>query len=707
MSSLTLSGEQLRVAKDLIQGATFLEGPAGTGKTTVGIERVLHLLESGVTADSILVLAPQRTLSLPYSEALRRSDLIAGGQVSILTVGGLARRMVDLFWPLIAKEVGFKEPDRPPTFLTLETAQYYMAQLVKPLLNQGFFETVTIDRNRLYSQILDNLNKAAVVGFSHTEIGERLKTAWIGDASQKRIFDEAQACANVFRDKCLEENLLDYSLQIEVFTHFLWPLPLFNEYIKDHFRHLIVDNVEEDTPIAHDLLSEWLPQTESMLIIYDTGGGYRRFLGADSKNAYLLKQLCREHVSFNKTYVNSPDMLAFKAALSRNLGQPEEQATGDALAVLKFKYHRYHPQMLDWVVETIAELVHSCGVPPGEIVVLTPFMTDVLHFSLSSRLDDQSVPSRIHRPSRALREEPITRCLLTLASLSHPQWEIKPATFDVAQSLMIAIQDLDLVRAHLLASVLYRVQEGIPKLQPFEQVNPEMQERLTFVLGERYERLRIWLENHMAFSETEFDLFLGRLFGEVLSQDGYGFHNNYNAGVVAANLIESVQKFRWVLGDELTAQGISPGREYVRMVMEGLVASQYVRSWNLQPIDAVLLAPAHTFLMYNRPVTYQFWLDVGGMGWWERLYQPLTHPYVLSRWWPKEESWTDANEFRTRQEALHALVQGLIRRCRRGIFLGLSELGEGGYEQRGPLLQAIQGMMVDLSTLSDAGASDV
>jgi hypothetical protein len=32
----------------------------------------------------------------------------------------------------------------------------------------------------------------------------------------------------------------------------------------------------------------------------------------------------------------------------------------------------------------------------------------------------------------------------------------------------------------------------------------------------------------------------------------------------------------------------------------------------------------------------------------------------------------------------------LIRRCRRKIYLGLSELGEQGYEQQGPLLQAIQ-----------------
>jgi hypothetical protein len=707
MSLVTPSESQLQVAKDFIKGATFLEGPAGTGKTTAAIIRALHMIYTGVPADSILVIVPQRTLARPYFDALRQPDLLTGGQVTILTMGGLARRMLDLFWPLIAGEIGFTNPDLPPTFLTLETAQYYMAQLVKPLLDQGFFETVTIDRNRLYSQILDNLNKAAVIGFSHTEIGERLKNSWIGDSSQKRIFDEAQACANAFREKCLEENLLDFSLQIEAFAKVLWPLPLFGEYLKERFRYLIVDNVEEDTPVSHDLLLEWLPHTESMLIIYDTGGGYRRFLGADAEHAYSLKGVCHEHVSFGKTYVNSPDLRAFAVELSRSLGKTVEEVAGDARSVLQFKYHRYYPQMLDWVTETIADLVNNHSVSPNEIVVLAPFMTDVLRFSLMTRLDNHSIPSRTHRPSRALREEPIIRCVLTLASISHPQWGIKPAVFDVAQALMIAIRDLDLVRAHLLANVLYRIEENVPTLQPFEQVNPEMQERMTYILGERYERLRTWIDDQKLNPETEFDLFLGRLFGEVLSQIGYGFHSNYDAGVMVANLIESIQKFRWTLGSELARHGISPGREYVRLVQDGLVASSYVRSWNLQPMDAVLLAPAYTFLMYNRPVDIQFWLDVGGIGWWERLYQPLTHPYVLSRWWPKDAKWTDADEFKTRQEALHALTQGLIRRCRRGIFLGLSELGEGGYEQRGPLLQAIHRVLLDLPAPQFVRSSDV
>jgi hypothetical protein len=365
-------------------------------------------------------------------------------------------------------------------------------------------------------------------------------------------------------------------------------------------------------------------------------------------------------------------------------------------AVLAYEYHRYHPQMLDWVASEIAGLVHEQDVPPGEIVVLAPFLTDALRFSLMNRLERWGVPARSHRPSRALREEPATQCLLTLAAIAHPQWRICPVRFDVAYALMQAIDGMDLVRAQLLAEIVYRIKDNVPTLSSFDQINPDMQERVTFVLGGRYEDLRAWIEDYISSSQMELDHFLSRLFGEVLSQAGYGFHRSYDAGEVAANLIESVQKFRWVTGDDfITEEGkegeLKPlGQEYVEMVQDGVVAAQYIRSWQLQPEDAVLLAPAYTFLMSNRPVDYQFWLNAGGRGWWERLYQPLTHPYVLSRHWSSNEVWTDADEFETRQEALHRLTLGLIRRCRRKIYLGLGELGEQGYEQQGPLLQAIQ-----------------
>ncbi|MEE8389214.1 MAG: DEAD/DEAH box helicase family protein [Anaerolineae bacterium] len=722
MTSWTLSNHQRAIAERPVESKIFLAGPSGTGKTTAGVARLLHLLDSGVPARFVLVIVPQRTLATPYYEALHRPTVGPGGQVTIVTIGGLARRMVDLFWPLVAEEAGFAKPNQPPIFLTLETAQYYMARLVHPLLDEGYFETIVIDRNRLYSQIVDNLNKAAVVGFPYTEIGERLKAAWGGEQSQRRIYDEAQACATRFREHCLAHNLLDFSLQLEVFTKYLWsetPAPsvhssaglLCRSYLLRTYTHVIADNVEEDTPVAHDLLREWLDECQSALLIYDDEAGYRRFLGADPESARALGELCNERVVFTDSFVTSPDLQALGSELAHILNHSTGERDGreklDLHAAMTYEHHRYHPEMLDWVAEEIARLVHDENTPPGEIAVLAPFLTDALRFSLTNRLAQHEIPARSHRPSRALREEPATRCLLTLATIAHPEWSICPSRFDVAYALMQAIDGMDLVRAQLLTDIVYRVRDDVPTLGSFDQIKPAMQERLTFVLGGRYEQLRGWIAGYVAGPQMELDHFLSRLFGEVLSQDGYRFHSDYDAGRVAANLIESVRKFRWVAGEETrffdvskAAQSdknlVSLGQEYLEMVQDGVIAAQYMLGWQLQPEDAVLLAPAYTFLMNNRPVDYQFWLNVGGRGWWERLYQPLTHPYVLSRHWPpggddgNGATWTDTNEVKTRQDALYRLTLGLIRRCRRKVYLGLSELGEQGYEQKGALLHAIQ-----------------
>jgi hypothetical protein len=528
-----------------------------------------------------------------------------------------------------------------------------------------------------------------VVGFPYDEIGERLKAAWVGEPGQLRVYDDVQIAAGLFRRFCLEHNLLDFSLQLEVFCQQVWPLRECRDYLQGTYRHLIYDNVEEDTPAAHDLLRAWLLDFDSALLVCDWEAGYRRFLGADPESAYALKSLCDTTLSIQDSLVMSPPIAGLSQALGAALGGERRpvQATEPAglTRPFEFEYHRFYPQMLDWVAESIANLVQGQGLPPGEIAVLAPFLSDALRFSLMERLAGYGIPARSHRPSRSLRDEPATQCLLTLAALAHPDWDLRPAKYDVAQALMQAIQGLDLVRAQLLAEVVYR--EG--KLNSFDPIIPVMQERITYRLGERYERLRLWLAAASAQAD-ELDHFLSRLFGEVLSQPGFGFHTSYDAGRATASLIESVQKFRWVAGKALEELGASVGKEYALMVQEGVIAAQYLGSWQSQPEDAVLLAPAYTFLMNNRPVGVQFWLDVGSRGWTERLYQPLTHPYVLSRAWEQGRPWGDADEVQAGDEALYRLAQGLLRRCRSRLYLGLSELGEQGYEQRGPLLVAFQ-----------------
>lgn len=678
-------------------GATFLSGPAGAGKTTAAVARLEALLRSGAPGRSILVTAPQRSLLRPYRARLRRADLPAGEAVETLTLGGLARHAVDLAWPAVAGAAGFARPDLPPTFLALETAQYYMMGIVRPLIErQGYFEGISIPRHRICGQLLDSLAKSAVMGFSHEEIGPRLSASWSGEQARKGVFHQAQACVSQFRRFCLEHNLLDFSLRVELLFKHLLQVEWCRTLLFGRYRHLIADNVEEETPAVHDLMRVWLPTCASALLVCDTDAGYRSFLGADPEGAGALRDACRHRLEMPESLVMSPGVRALERRIARGLSAPDARGGGeeDAPLALDVEEGRFFPQMLDRVADRVARLIQVEGVPPSEVVVLAPYLGDTLRFALTERLTRAGVETRSLRPSRSLAEEPTVRGLMTWAMLAHPAWGRVPPNPDVAYALTAAIDGLDPARAHLLTHWAYRPGFAGADLRPFGDVTPDAQERIGRSVGKRYEWLRAWLEDYRNGTPLFLDHFLSRLFGEALSQPGYGFHaetrqGRFDRSRIAGHLIASAARFRKTVAST-DLPGEPPDRAFVEMVEGGLIAGQYVEHRGDAPPEAVLLAPATTFLMENRPVDAQVWLNAGSFGWWERPYQPLTHPHVLTRRWDRDRLWTDAEEQASRRNDLLRLLRGLLRRCRKRVALAFSALDERGFEERGPLLNIVQ-----------------
>jgi hypothetical protein len=700
----------------------LLVGPFGVGKTTLALERIRWLLHRERTrGDDILLLTPQRTLAEPYYRALRGPSTPPGPPVRVTTFAGLARQAVELYWPLLASVAGFDDPRREPTFLNLETSQYHMARLVDEALSRGDFDAIRIERNRVISQVLDNLNKAALQGFAIEEAYQRLELA-VPQGEQRtgrlNALRAAQQISLAFRQLCLRATLIDFSMQVELFNRHV----LTNDWSRTHLfrshRHIIFDNVEEDTVSAQRLVQQWLPHLESALILADDDGGYRVFLGANALGQQAFAPLCDQQIHLAESRVMSPALLDLTRQVEQALGprgRAHTSVSGEANAnqeaqppwMVPGVGFRFYPQMIQWAVAEIRRLVQEDGVPPGEIVVLAPFVSDALRFSLQTGLAEANLELTTHRPSRALQDEPAARCLLTLACLAHPQWGARPAPADVTLALTLAIQSLDPVRGHLLSRIVYPERRGAIEIGRFGELVPEMQERITFTLGEAFDRLREWLYAYRNSAEvTPLDQFFARLFGELLSQPGYGFHADRDGAWVASQLVESARNFRWAmesvaLGEPQSGPGATAplpaayalGREYVRLIQSGALGALFAPGWRVVE-DAIFLAPAYTFLMRNRPVDVQFWLDIGAGGWWERLYQPLTHPHVLSQHWPANQPWSDLDEYTTRQETMRRLLLGLIRRTRRRIYLGVSDYSESGFEQRGPLLALINRLLV-------------
>ncbi len=710
----------------------FLTGIFGTGKTTLAIERIRWLIgQERVRGDDIIVIVPQRSLAQPYYAALRTPAMPPGPAPIVTTVASLVRNSVELYWPIISAEAGFARAGQEPTFLTLETSQYHMARFVDMAIGQGDFDGIRVERNRVISQVLDNLNKAALNRFSIDQAYARLELAVpTGEQRTGRLnaLRAAQRISHEFRALCLAESLLDFSLQVKLFNEQVMGNPWSRTHLFRSHSHLVFDNFEEDTRTAHDLVEQWLPELESALILLDEDGGYRIFLGADPTGAEAMRHAWSAEdpasvAALDKSYVMTPtvrrlhDLLDWETTCGQRPPTPPASTTQDEegqpvdpleALILPRQEFRFYPQMIDWVVQETARLIHDEGVAPGEIALLAPFVSDALRFSLETGLARHDVALTTHRPSRALEDEPAARALITLATLAHPEWGIRPAEPDVTAALTLSIEALDPVRGHLLSRVLYPPRRRTIELGSFRELETAMQERITFRAGEAYDGLRNWIYAYRADAEiAPLDQFFARLFGEVLSQPGYGLHASVTGARVAKQLVESARKFRWSLSDSQPGSDDGSddgsndgsanssgglGREYVRLFEGGALSALYLPGWQA-PDDAVFLAPAYTFLMRNRAARIQFWLDVGSSGWWERLYQPLTHPYVLTPHWSSQEVWSDLHEFQTRQDAMRRLLLGLVRRTGERIYVGMSSYSESGFEQQGPLLNLINRLL--------------
>jgi len=154
---------------------------------------------------------------------------------------------------------------------------------------------------------------------------------------------------------------------------------------------------------------------------------------------------------------------------------------------------------------------------------------------------------------------------------------------------MVAIQDLDLVRADLLSRNLFPSQPLGRRFLLFDRIQPEKQERISFWVGERFEKIRLWLEEYRTAGPQELDVFSAASLANS-SRSRLWFPHQPGCRTVAARLIESIQKFRQVVSAALSAEVAQIGKEYTQMVADGVVAAQYLQSWETSASNAVLIA---------------------------------------------------------------------------------------------------------------------
>lgn len=665
------------------QHSLFLEGPAGSGKSQAASHYLYSLLaDQKVPPESILVLLPHPALSVPYETTVKPLGLPVAPH--IVTLGGLARLALRAFWPVIVQALELNPAVAGPTFLSADLAQYHLGRRLQPYWDMGAFDSVRLPKYRVITQILDTINNATQAGFTLNETGERLIAAW-GDRHSSRVsvYQTVVEVAQKYQDFCLEHGLLDFTLQARLFVNVLLDNPEFQSAFSEQFRYLIADNVEEMGALTHDFIFWGMENIQKTLILYDQDSGYRAFLGADPANAALLRDVCLQRLVFDTPSDHSKPMQSLIAAVAAAPAQSEALDAAQITAAIQFASSTYYPQMVETCVQQVHQLISRRHVKPRELTVIAPYLHDALLFALQSRLQSLQIPSVYYRPSRPLKSEPVVQMLITLLRLTDTT-ETAPLTVpEVAQALELVIEGLDPIRASLLAQTAFHDN----RLMAYDALPSVIQERVTLPIGLRYNRLRQWLADHAATVQP-LDQFYLQLLDEVLTQPGYSLFDNGASTSTTEGFVAAVEGFiRTIDSNDAAAL-----QQFIQYVNDGFVTS----AWELTRPDAVLIATAHTVVTRDLISDYQFWLDAGDSGWYERIEQPITHPYILRRNMPSDTVWTDEMEQNLQADNLRSLALGLLRRCRQQVFVQACDISANGYEQRGQLLVFLQQALPEL-----------
>jgi hypothetical protein len=463
-------------------------------------------------------------------------------------------------------------------------------------------------------------------------------------------------------------------------------MPEFHRYFSERFRHLLVDNVEEQTPAGQHFVATLMNATRTTTIAYDAGGGYKRFLSADPTGARRFHDIAEETLRFEQPFATTEPLRHLSNLVENYLvvGQrrPADRAPE---AVLGLATGRYRRDMVVRLLPLLQRLIHAEGVAPEEIAIIAPYLDGALRYMLEQALREAAIPYRVLRRKSSLRDEPRIRAWLTWLALAHPAWEARPSAYDVGEALALSISVLDPARAALLAEHLYDAEQGT--LQPADSLAEQIVMRAGAGHVAATEKLRLWLAGR---ENAPLDVFLQQLWDELLAQPPFREVPDRAGAAVSEWLVRTAGRLHRDARRMGLEDATAEGRAFLQAINEGLVTADPPELGEPPDDSGVIVATMYAYLLAGQTVSVQVWLETSGTGWWDVPRQPLSNAFVLAQSWPRERQWTMDEDFRVRNELLSRLIRGLVARCRQGVVLAASELDRRGQRQEGPLWRALQ-----------------
>ena len=302
-----LDAEQREVASTLNGPMCVLAG-AGTGKTRAITHRIAYGVHSGV-------YSPQRLLAVTFTSraaAEMRSRLrdLGVGNVQARTFHAAALRQLQFFWP---QAVGGALPN------LLDHKAQMIAEAARRL-------RLSTDRASI-RDLASEIEWAKVSMLTPANYLENAQTR-----GNPGGFD-LTAVARVFQsyeDVKTDRNVIDFEDVLLITVGILQEDPKVAATVREQYRHFVVDEYQDVSPLQQRLLELWLGGRDELCVVGDASQTIYSFTGASPKHLLGFKAMYPEAnvVKLIRDYRSTPQVvrLANELLAGRRSGGPVADA---------------------------------------------------------------------------------------------------------------------------------------------------------------------------------------------------------------------------------------------------------------------------------------------------------------------------------------------------------------------------------------------
>ncbi len=698
----------------MLDNTFWIEGGTRSGKTGALVDRFCAWVDERVATDGqsqqqpkILILAGNDDSKRALGDLLatRLADRANYPIVTKTTIGFIQDEVL-LFYPLLIQKLNLTADF--PLRLRPETEQELATKLWQPALERLDWREVAPSEYRFVRRTLDLFQLVAYAGTPLESLPRLLANGFGVELAATPIYSWLESLAGEWRDWCLVRGLLTYGIMTELYWRHLFPQPQYQQHLRDRYRALLADDVDDYPAIARQICDCLLDAGVWGAFTYNPDGMVRLGLSADPDYLLGLKSRCKNQIYldpietplFSDRATNSPTIdLIVRAVIDPGnlLVLPSR-----AIAIES----RTRGEMLKDAAATAIELIASGKVPPGDIAIVAPGLDKISRYTIVDCFERAGIPIASLNDQRPLDSDPGVRAILTLLALTYPHLGRSIGRDEIADllvtlsydpsSLLVrgdfgeAIAKIDPVRAGLLADYCYAPAPSQPRLLPY--CNFPRWDRLSAGVTQAYDRILAWVERMQQQQPTPLIL-ISEAIGYFFQQGSYLPFDRLSA---LRELLETAQHY-WQVAErthspaEYLESAHQITAQFILLLRQGTVSANPYPVGQLKPQDrAVTLSNIFQYRASKRSHPYHFWLDVGSPLWAEGGAATLYGANLcLKQREYSDRPWTEADTQASNEQRLERILRDLFYRVTERLYLCNSDLAIDGREQVGQLLTLV------------------